>query len=142
PVRGDDDYHRQNRQPADRRSRVQFAADAGRLRARHTAVLPDADHEHRRPLHRPEIPGAVRMTDISMDTLAAGVARQPRRDIGIKRRYAAGRRFRLYGILAISFGILFLGIMLVTIIGKGYTAFWQTTVTLPINFEEKVIDPG
>ena len=66
------------------------------------------------------------MTDISMDTLAAGAARQPRRDIGIKRRYAAERRFRLYGILAISFGILFLGIMLVTIISKGYTAFWQT----------------
>ena len=44
--------------------------------------------------------------------------------------------------LAISFGIVFLGIMLVTIVSKGYTAFWQTTVTLPITFDEKVIDPG
>ena len=82
------------------------------------------------------------MTDIMLDTLAAGAARQPRRDIGIKRRYAAERRFRLYGILAISFGIFFLAIMLVAIVSKGYTAFWQTTVTLPITFDEKLIDPG
>ena len=82
------------------------------------------------------------MTDISMDTLAAGVARQPRRDIGIKRRYAAAeRRFRLYGILAISFGIAFLGIMLVTIVSKGYTAFWQTTVTLPIKLTRRSSTP-
>jgi phosphate transport system permease protein len=82
------------------------------------------------------------MTDITLDSLATGAARRPRRDIGIKRRYAAERRFRLYGILAISFGIVFLGIMLVTIVSKGYTAFWQTTVTLPISFDQKVIDPG
>ena len=44
--------------------------------------------------------------------------------------------------LAISFGIFFLAIMLVAIVSKGYTAFWQTTVTLPITFDEKVIDPG
>src|SRR5690606_13659944 len=24
----------------------------------------------------------------------------------------------------------------------GYTAFWQTTVTLPITFDEKIIDPN
>ena len=82
------------------------------------------------------------MTDISMGTLAAGVTRQPRRDIGIKRRYAAERRFRLYGVLAISFGIFFLAIMLVAIVSKGYTAFWQTTVTLPITFDEKTLSPA
>ncbi|PWK64927.1 phosphate ABC transporter permease PstA [Aminobacter sp. AP02] len=81
------------------------------------------------------------MTDISLDTLATSVAR-PRRDIGLKKRYAAERRFRLYGVLAIAIGLAFLAVMLTSIVSKGYTAFWQTTVTLPINFDEKIIDPS
>lgn len=80
------------------------------------------------------------MTDVPMERLADAAPR-PRRDIGIKRRYAAERRFRLYGLLAILVGLLFLAAMLVSIVSKGYTAFWQTTVTLPITFDEKVIDP-
>jgi phosphate transport system permease protein len=81
------------------------------------------------------------MTDISMDTMVR-VAAHPRRDIGLKARYAAERRFRIYGVLAISVGLAFLAIMLITIVTKGYTAFWQTTVSLPITFDEKVIDPS
>ena len=81
------------------------------------------------------------MTDISLDGLATA-APQPRRDIGLKRRYAAERRFRIYGVLAICTGLLFLAIMLGSIVSKGYTAFWQTTVSLPITFDEKIIDPG
>ncbi|ESZ39888.1 phosphate ABC transporter permease PstA [Mesorhizobium sp. L2C066B000] len=81
------------------------------------------------------------MTDIPLDTMAGAVAR-PRRDIGLKARYAAERRFRIYGVIAISVGLAFLAIMLITIVSKGYTAFWQTTVTLPITFDEKVIDPS
>ncbi|MGX5840343.1 phosphate ABC transporter permease PstA [Mesorhizobium sp. ArgA1] len=81
------------------------------------------------------------MTDIPLDTMAGAVAR-PRRDIGLKARYAAERRFRIYGMIAISVGLAFLAIMLITIVSKGYTAFWQTTVTLPITFDEKVIDPS
>ncbi|MBA1141226.1 phosphate ABC transporter permease PstA [Mesorhizobium neociceri] len=81
------------------------------------------------------------MTDIPLDTMAGAVAR-PRRDIGLKARYAAERRFRIYGVIAISVGLAFLAIMLITIVSKGYTAFWQTTVTLPISFDEKVIDPS
>ncbi|GAA4121398.1 phosphate ABC transporter permease PstA [Aminobacter aganoensis] len=80
------------------------------------------------------------MTDISLDTLASPAAR-PRRDIGLKRRYAAERRFRLYGVLAIAVGLAFLAVMLTTIVSKGYTAFWQTTVTLAVHFDEKIIDP-
>lgn len=80
------------------------------------------------------------MTDITAGSLAGTVAR-PRRDIGLKGRYAAEKRFRIYGVLAISFGLIFLAIMLLSIIGKGYTSFWQTTVTLPITFDQKVIDP-
>lgn len=66
----------------------------------------------------------------------------PSRDIGIKRRYAAERRFRFYGMAAISFGLVFLFILLWTVFSKGYTAFLQTEITLPIEFSEKVIDPS
>ena len=79
------------------------------------------------------------MTDVSIGTLAPSPAR---RDIGIKRRYAAERRFRIYGMLAISVGLLFLAVMLFSIISKGYTAFWQTAITLPVTFDANVIDPG
>ncbi|MEP9399171.1 phosphate ABC transporter permease PstA [Mesorhizobium sp. KR2-14] len=81
------------------------------------------------------------MTDIPLNGIAGGTVARPRRDIGLKRRYAAERRFRFYGLLAISIGLVFLAVMLTSVVSKGYTAFWQTTVTLPITFNEKVIDP-
>ena len=80
------------------------------------------------------------MTDIPLSTFA-GAQAKPRRDIGLKRRYAAERRFRIYGVLAISVGLLFLAVMLFSIFSKGYTAFWQTSVNLAITFDEKTIDP-
>ncbi len=80
------------------------------------------------------------MTDAAIGSLP--VPKAPvRRDIGLKRRYAAETRFRWYGIAAILFGLLFLAIMLVTIVGKGYTSFMQTSVLLPITFDAAVIKP-
>ncbi|MBB3952134.1 phosphate ABC transporter permease PstA [Aureimonas jatrophae] len=64
-----------------------------------------------------------------------------RRDIGLKRRYAAERRFKLYGLLAILTGLVFLAILLWTVVSQGYTAFWQTEIRLPITFSQSVIDP-
>ncbi|GES50584.1 phosphate transport system permease protein PstA [Rhizobium sp. NBRC 114257] len=63
------------------------------------------------------------------------------RDIGIKRRYAAERRFRAYGMTAVIFGLVFLIILVSTVVRTGYTAFVQTSITLSIEFTEKVIDP-
>ncbi|MFP5076579.1 phosphate ABC transporter permease PstA [Rhizobium sp. YIM 134829] len=83
------------------------------------------------------------MTDFTHSLPGAPTARpvQARRDIGIKRRYASERRFRAYGIAAICTGIFFLCVLLWTVISNGYTAFLQTTVTLPITFSEQIIDP-
>ncbi|PZU83717.1 MAG: phosphate ABC transporter permease PtsA [Shinella sp.] len=75
-------------------------------------------------------------------TIAGATGAGNRRDIGIKRRYAAERRFRAYGIAAIAFGLLFLFLLLFSVISKGYTAFEQTMITVPIEFSEKVIDPN
>jgi len=81
------------------------------------------------------------MTVITSDGALPVAARPARRDIGIKRRYAAEARFKAYGIAAITFGLVFLAIMLGSIFSKGYTAFWQTNITLPVTFDAAVIDP-
>jgi phosphate transport system permease protein len=83
------------------------------------------------------------MTDIvsPIPSSFTKTASPARRDIGIKRRYAAERRFRMYGVAAILTGLFFLFLLLWTVISNGYTAFQQTTITLPIEFSEKIIDP-
>ncbi|SFI95422.1 phosphate ABC transporter membrane protein 2, PhoT family [Phyllobacterium sp. CL33Tsu] len=80
------------------------------------------------------------MTDIALNPAAAS-ARPARRDIGLKRRYAAERRFKIYGIAAIAIGIFFLIALLFSVFSNGYTAFWQTEVNLAINLDPKIIDP-
>ncbi|WP_439273037.1 phosphate ABC transporter permease PstA [Pseudochrobactrum sp. HB0163] len=65
-----------------------------------------------------------------------------RRDIGLKRRYAAERRFRLYGVLAIAIGIFFLCALFYSVISKGYTAFQQTVIEIPVLLDQQVIDPN
>lgn len=86
------------------------------------------------------------MTDVVSPadrSMPRGLAPGPsRRDIGIKRRYAAERRFRAYGIAAVAFGLVFLVILVSTVVRHGYTAFVQTSITLPIEFTEKIVDPG
>ncbi|MBL1419250.1 MAG: phosphate ABC transporter permease PstA [Alphaproteobacteria bacterium] len=59
----------------------------------------------------------------------------------IKKRYAAERRFKMYGLLAIMFALGFLAIMLVTITFRALPAFSQTYVKVDIEFSENVIDP-
>ena len=60
---------------------------------------------------------------------------------GLARRHRAERRFRLYGLTAICLGLAFVAFLFVDIIGKGYTAFWQTYIQLDIEFTEQIIDP-
>ena len=81
------------------------------------------------------------MTDATVDGAAAPARAAPRRDIGIKKRYAAERRFRTYGMVAIAIGLFFLALLLWTVVSKGYTAFFQTEIRLPITFEQSIVDP-
>ena len=57
---------------------------------------------------------------------------------GIARRYAAERRFRLYGIAAILFGLAFLAILFTSIISKGYTGFVQSSFKLNVTLDRAV----
>jgi len=60
----------------------------------------------------------------------------------LKRRYRAERRFRIYGILAVLVAIGMLGALLVTIVGKGYSAFYRTDIRLEVTLDPSVIDPA
>ena len=60
---------------------------------------------------------------------------------GLNRRRAAEKRFRFYGKLAISMGMLFLVVLFTSIVSKGYTAFMQTYVKLDVYIDEQKIDP-
>ncbi len=83
------------------------------------------------------------MTDISTGTSA------PRKPHGgslleqgarTKRRNAAEKRFRLYGIAAIAVGLLMLVILVTNIVGNGLGAFTQTFVTLDVELLEDKLD--
>ncbi len=59
----------------------------------------------------------------------------------LKRRYAAERRFHLIGMGAVILGLSFVAILFLDIISKGYPAFQQTYIQLPVHFAAGVIDP-
>jgi phosphate transport system permease protein len=75
-------------------------------------------------------------------TLSVPLRRPDLSEARLRRRYAAERRFRLYGLGAIGLAVLMLGILLVSIISKGYGAFVQTQISLDIPFDPAAIDPA
>ncbi len=60
----------------------------------------------------------------------------------LHKRYAAERRFKLYGIGALILGLFFVALLFTSIVGNGYTAFYQTRIQLDVEFDEAVIDPA
>jgi phosphate transport system permease protein len=60
---------------------------------------------------------------------------------GLEKRYKREARFRRMGLSAIIIGLIFLSMLFISIVSKGYTAFWQTYVQLEIYLDESVIDP-
>ncbi|MCB1865728.1 MAG: phosphate ABC transporter permease PstA [Chromatiales bacterium] len=59
---------------------------------------------------------------------------------GLRRRYAAERRFRLYGQFAVLFALAVLSLLFVSIFSNGYQAFVQTHLRLDITVDEAKID--
>lgn len=57
-----------------------------------------------------------------------------------RRRNAAEKRFRVYGVLAISVGLIFLMALLIAIVRNGIPAFTQTYVTLQIELPAEKLD--
>ena len=73
-------------------------------------------------------------TPISFHTSAAAQAR-------LRRRYAAERRFKAYGVAAISVAVAMLAWLLFTILQNGFGAFWRTELRLEVTLEAAKIDP-
>src|SRR6516225_638058 len=59
----------------------------------------------------------------------------------MRRRRRAEIRFQIYGLAAIAVALSFLVILFTSIIGNGWTAFFQTSIELPVTFDKDVIDP-
>ncbi|MBI5164772.1 MAG: phosphate ABC transporter permease PstA [Magnetospirillum sp.] len=60
----------------------------------------------------------------------------------LRRRYAAERRFRALGLGAVLLSLSFLGVLLVTIVSNGITAFVQTQIRLEVAFDPAVMGLG
>jgi phosphate transport system permease protein len=60
---------------------------------------------------------------------------------GIRRRRRAERRFRLYGIAAVAFAVSMLGLLLISVVSDGWSAFLQTSITLEVALPKEEIDP-
>ena len=78
------------------------------------------------------------------NAINSSAAPAPRRTIDIvnrslKRRYRAERRFRFYGMAAIVLSLVFLALLFVSIVAKGYSAFSQTYIRLAVFFDPVVL---
>src|SRR5262245_34190562 len=60
----------------------------------------------------------------------------------VRKRYAAERRFRWYGIAAIVFGLVFLGWLLSSLVVAGAGAFQQTRIKLDVRLDAETADPS
>ncbi len=90
------------------------------------------------------------MTDIAMDTSptptdqnqnqAARASEAVKR--GLKKRYAAERRFKAYGIAAVLIALGFIATLFGTIISNGLPAFSETVIKLEIEVSEDIVDPA
>ena len=63
-------------------------------------------------------------------------------EAGLARRHRREWLFRVFGLLATAFGVIFLGIFFATLIGDGASAFRQTRLQLDVTFSEDVLAPG
>ncbi|RLL72468.1 phosphate ABC transporter permease PstA [Paenirhodobacter hankyongi] len=57
-----------------------------------------------------------------------------------KRRNAAEKRFRLYGVAAVGFGLLALVVLLSSVLGSGLGAFRQSVLTMQVPLDAAVLD--
>ena len=61
---------------------------------------------------------------------------------GLQKRYWAERRFRFYGLTAVTAGMVFLVYLFFVIFSNGVGAFRQTQIELPVYFDPAIIDPA
>ncbi|WP_424931976.1 phosphate ABC transporter permease PstA [Amaricoccus macauensis] len=81
------------------------------------------------------------MTDATMQPSPSSAGSSGISDL-TKKRYAAEKRFKAYGIAAVAIGVLALLMLLTSILSKGLPAFSQTFLKADIYLDEAVLDPS
>jgi len=59
----------------------------------------------------------------------------------LAKRYKKEKRFKALGLGAVILGLLFVSLLFLDIVSKGYSAFVQTHVALEVYFDPEIIDP-
>ncbi len=72
------------------------------------------------------------MTDATAPSEGIAIRRPDLSPARVRKRYAAETRFKTYGRLAIAAAVIMLGILLFSIVGRGWTAFFQTQIGLDV----------
>ena len=67
---------------------------------------------------------------------------QDRVRAGLARRYRAERRFRAYGIAAITFGVAFVIFLFSTVFSQGVSALRQAYLQIDVFYDPEIIDPA
>ena len=84
------------------------------------------------------------MTDMTQNSGAPDMASKHgslmAQDARTRRRNAAEKRFRIFGMTAVGIGLLFLIFLLVAIVRNGLPAFTQTFITVPVELVEAKLD--
>jgi phosphate transport system permease protein len=80
------------------------------------------------------------MTDVAARSIARGTLAAGERRL--RRRRAAEKRFRLYGLIAIFLAFGFLLLLLGSVVRGGYTAFVQPMIELEVDLKAETIDPA
>jgi phosphate transport system permease protein len=75
------------------------------------------------------------MTDVPYISSDAAAAHR-------RRRYAADRRLRIYGVAAISLALGLLALLIATLVVGGYPAFTQTKVRIDFPISPELVDPA
>ena len=75
------------------------------------------------------------------DATTPAIRRPDLSESRIRRRYAAERRFRLYGMLAVGLAIAMLAVLLISVCSRGYSAFYRTEIALDVMLDPAVITP-
>jgi len=71
--------------------------------------------------------------------LSAHEQRTARIEKSLRRRHAAERRFRAFGLAAVIAGLSFVAILFASILSRGLPAFWQATLSVDVYFDPEVI---
>ncbi len=90
-----------------------------------------------------ELPNApAGVADRPASTMHSPAETQARVAKSLRRRYWAERRFQIYGMLAVFFGIVFVLFLFATIFLQGASAFRQAYVQLEVFYDPAIIDPS